>query len=329
MSRDDRKILALTEETLHALERGAPLAPLVEATTRVARLLGDYRGLYRLSLESKGIGQKELNKQLIGEVLEHLDLAEAEAVRDAALKDFFEERAMKTGPLDAEDSQVHAGTVAELELLEEGSRETQEAGPWNRDLAESHHSLQRIVSRIRTRLHQYLSRVETSLEVGQASEDIFVQNRAYVESRLAQVSPATLEALAAAENRAREGGSEARSQALTSCRRALKQLVDDLYPATGCAVECFDGRTREMTEERYIQRLIQFAYENLSSETDLSLLIAQLEKLSAYIGALAGLANKGVHDHVSAYEVNQCIIQTFLTVGDFLRMRDQTQGSST
>jgi hypothetical protein len=329
MAGTNPKLLTLIEGALHDLESGAPLTPIVEKVQRIARLAGDYRGLWRWSLETRGFGPKEMRARLAAEVRQHLDEDEAQDASHPATEDFIEERTADSVPGPLDEPRMLSHTVAELEMLERGAAAALDQEGWNTDVALSHHGVQVVLSRVRSRLHEYLSRLETSLEVGRASESIFDQYRTYVETRLAQLNTATLEALAAAEKAAREGSSEGRSQAGVSCRRALKQLADCLYPATGQAVECSDGKCREMTADRYVQRLVQFAYENIPSPTDRAMLVTQVERLGEYLDALDDLANKGVHESIDPHEVDQCIIQTFLTVGDFLRWRDHSVGSST
>ena len=310
----------LVTQSLEELESDAPLAPIVERACRIARLVGDYPSLIRLSLESRGVEETERKQQFVAEIHEHLRREEAEALHAAAAREYLEERSSAgIAPNDEEDT-VYLRGIAELELGERVAREALAQG-WTPELATRLHVLQVILLRVRSRLQDYMSRVEAGLEVAQAGEDVFVQNRRYIESRLASLSPSTLEALQSAERRMRDAGPEERSQALTSCRRALKHLADDLYPATGEQVEGVDGKVRKMSEDKYVQRLVQYAYDHATGATDRTLLIAQLQKLGIYIDALNDLANKGVHESVTAFGVNQCVIQTFLTVGDFLRLQ--------
>jgi hypothetical protein len=318
---ESQKLLGLVEGALAALDSGTPASLVADAVLRIARLFGDSVALYRFSLETASVTERQLRSQIQAEVEARLGSGQIRSVKEAALNEFFEERAMDphTGQ-ELGESPIWTGTVAELEMLVTDVGATL-ASEWDADLAQAHHRNQVMLSRIRTRLHQYLSRVECALEVGAANADIFARNRLRVEARLSEVSPETLTALQAAERRA-DGDDEDRSQAGLSCRRALIQVADDLYPATGDTVICYDGKERTMTKPHYLQRLIQFAFEKSDSGTTRELLVAQLEKLCAYLEALDDLANKGVHESASEYEMNQCIIQTYLTVGEFIVLAD-------
>ena len=53
------------------------------------------------------------------------------------------------------------------------------------------------------------------------------------------------------------------------------------------------------------------------------LLIAQVDDFGTRIDRLYEFTNKGVHAEVSEFEVDQCVIQTYLLAGDLLRITDQ------
>lgn len=50
---------------------------------------------------------------------------------------------------------------------------------------------------------------------------------------------------------------------------------------------------------------------------------AVLEDVAARLDALNALASKGVHADVTTYEVDTCVVQTYLVVADVLRIRER------
>lgn len=76
-----------------------------------------------------------------------------------------------------------------------------------------------------------------------------------------------------------------------------------------------------MTEDKYISRLCQFANER-GGASSARLLSAQIRSLTERLDALNSLGSKGVHDEASPAEVDQCLIQTYLVVGDLLRIAE-------
>jgi hypothetical protein len=149
---------------------------------------------------------------------------------------------------------------------------------------------------------------------------VYDRNRKYVDQRLALLAPQALEQFAAAYRRQAEGDAEARSHALTSCRRVLKTLADVLYPPREGQIEGIDGRPRKLTDDKFVSRLCQYAAERASGSASRDVLVSQIKALGDRLDALNDLSSKGVHADVSGVEVDQCLIQTYLIVGDLLRI---------
>jgi hypothetical protein len=99
----------------------------------------------------------------------------------------------------------------------------------------------------------------------------------------------------------------------------LKTLADVLYPASNAVVHGLDGRIRKMTDDKFVSRLCQYVSDQGGSSST-RLLLAQVRSLAERLDAINSLSSKGVHGEVSSAEVDQCVIQTYLVVGDLLRI---------
>jgi hypothetical protein len=185
--------------------------------------------------------------------------------------------------------------------------------------------LRNVVARVRTRVVDYLGSVEAQLYFDDRVSDVFETHRAYVDARLQAAAPQAFEQLRAAYSRRAADDAEARSHALTSCRRALKSLADVLYPATSQSVVGADGVAREMTDDKFLNRLLQFVGDHAEGlgSAERSLVRSQIPMLGAKLSALSDLASKGVHDSTTDAEVDHCILETYLTIGDLLRLADK------
>ena len=148
----------------------------------------------------------------------------------------------------------------------------------------------------------------------------------YVDLRLRDIAPEALEKFVAVYRRLGEDNTEARAQALTSCRRILKALADAVYPPRQEKVKGADDKVRDLSEERYVARLWQFVSERVSEHAAGQLLQATLSHLGNRIDRVYELSCKGVHAEVSRFELNQCVIQTYLVVGDILRLTESDLG---
>lgn len=178
-----------------------------------------------------------------------------------------------------------------------------------------------MIGRISTRVHRFLSTTEQQLYLGQVNSDIFERNRQYVDRRLLEVAPEAAEQFTAAYKRLdSDEGTEALTHALTSCRRALKSLADRLYPATNNEVTGSDGKPRVLTGDKFISRLWQYLHDRSSAGARLTQ--AQVNDLGNRLERLNELSSKGVHATVNADDAHQCVIQTYLLIGDILRVSD-------
>lgn len=117
-----------------------------------------------------------------------------------------------------------------------------------------------------------------------------------------------------------EGNNETYAQSLVTCRRVLKSFADSIYPASKNSVKGVDGIERVLNEEKYIGRLWQYIYDNSGINTTTKMIKSQLDDLGNRVDHIYNLSNKGIHSEVDLFEANQCVIQTYLVIGDILRL---------
>lgn len=185
-----------------------------------------------------------------------------------------------------------------------------------------------ILSKIQSRIHDFLSQTEKQLIFGQIHSDIFEKNRSYVDLKLGELCPDALTKFVSAHKCIKEDDPESWAQSLTTCRRLLKSLADSLYPALEEPVAGIDGKKRKLTEDNYIARLWQYVFEKSKGSTSGRLLESIVNDLGNRIDKIYELTNKGIHAEVSEFEVNQCVIQTYLITGDLLRLSEDSSAIS-
>jgi hypothetical protein len=341
MPTDSEKILGLVEAAHEDLHRpDLPLSAVITKAARVARLQGDDYNLFWLEMELRPIGDTASSHVIEAELKRVWGEDDFARMRTSLYAQYFKRREMekKEGEEEAKICAMSVGQIeAQISMLKELS-ESYKPDPGLHPVDLYHEAkglrdlrtqtrimardLEWVLEKIRSHVGTYLSESESQLRVGRAASDIFEENRLYVDRRLGAVSGKALAQLAAAYERQAASDPESGSHAVTSCRRVLKSLADALYPATDEEVEGYDGMIRKMTEDRFISRLMQFAGERVSSSGSRSLIQARLSDLAARLDALNQVSSKGVHDDVTSFEVNQCVIQTYLLAGDLLRLQD-------
>jgi hypothetical protein len=176
---------------------------------------------------------------------------------------------------------------------------------------------------VKDRLWEFLTETEHELTFGEATAETFHRLRSYVDRQLTTISPPALEQFQTAYRRLSDGGGEDRAHALTSCRRVLKTLADELYPAKSEAVMGSDGKEHVLTDAAFVNRLLQYVSETVGKRENGAVVQATLKDVDARLSALNALASKGVHADVTTYEVDTCVVQTYLVVADVLRIRER------
>lgn len=187
--------------------------------------------------------------------------------------------------------------------------------------------LENILARIKNRLWEFLTETEYELTLGEATAETFDRLRSYVDNQLTTISPLALDQFQTAYRRLKDGGSEDRAHAVTSCRRVLKTLADELYPARLEPVIGSDGKEHVLNDPAFVNRLLQYIAETVGKHENGGGIQATLEDLGARLHALNELASKGVHADVKAYEVDTCVVQTYLVIADVLGIRERANNA--
>lgn len=335
-------ILNLVREALAEIDLpSSRLGSTVRKAIRIARMRNDHLNLWWLELELVTHDNATARKRVLGDILPHMTKEQYDFHGQRQALEYCEERGLPTA--EGEDPKVCALGVEEIETqVEHFERIHANANPPGGmtpfDTAAFHDSssrlrnqasllianLKAVLARIRERVAHYLSAAETQLVYGQTNADVFEQNRQYVDSKLTDMCPEALSIFRAAVERVKQGDDEARAHALTSCRRVLKSLADRLYPPVTTPVLGPDGKKRDLGDDKFVSRLWQFVADRCHGSRSGDVLLTTLQDLGGRIDAIYCLTNKGVHAQVSAFEMNQCVIQTYLLVGDILRVADRT-----
>lgn len=334
-------ILQLIRDGLTVLEtERESVSEGLRKAIRVARLSGDYHGLFWLQYEMVDGNDDFTRIDLLNQLVNGIGRDEAETFYKSVNDRYNEERKY----FDVSDDGLKFKTtpsyltvaVDEIEAMLQRLRVIRIDNPTNhyeiigklRNIgAEAAYS--KILGRIRQRIHTYLTEMEHRYEVGEVNSGIFDSYRHAVDSFLTDIAPDVLSQFTSVYRRLSEADDEARSHALTSCRRILNALADIVYPAQSEPAKGTDGKMHAVGQENYLNRLWQFVAETEGLHKNTLLLRAQIGDVERRFDALQGLASKGTHGKVSTTEVYQCAIQTYLVAGDVLRIyRENTAKAS-
>jgi hypothetical protein len=140
-----------------------------------------------------------------------------------------------------------------------------------------------------------------------------------VDDRLLDLNPAIAEQLMLAFKSISSDKEEEWSQALTTCRRLLESLADELYPASN---KKFNGRPVGQTQ--YVNRLWAFMDNAIQSDSNKALAKAHIDFLGSWLEKVNKITNKGVHADVEHLEAVKSVFHTYLVVADLLNYLDKS-----
>ena len=246
----------LVQETLDQFDApGMTVAALTRRCQRIASLRGDGVALSWLTMESTDVANQFTNQSeasrasresLAARLLTTIPGDEANAKWTAEYDGYISRRRVDG------TREANLRSVQQIEELTRTLREQEAAtlvspppGMHSYDLGKhvsdqdrartqlvaSRIALETVLARIKARLWEFLTETEYELSFGEATAETFHRLRTYVDKQLMTISPPALEQFQTAYRRLKDGGDEDRAHALTSCRRVLKTLADQLYPA--------------------------------------------------------------------------------------------------
>lgn len=345
------RVLGLLDGAFDGLADGnVPLSEVVARAARIARLRNDFDNLLWLEMEQRPLSTKEAWEEVFEEVAGHYGAAELKVLQAEAAQRYMAERQTEVpdGPDgkgqksttfagSVRDIETNMASVAEMTQMPEipdalGAMGVRSALSERQQIAIFTARWKKgsttVLNRIEQRVRAFLSETEKQVMLGQVNADIFERNRRFVDEQLAAAAPKALEQVSAAYRRAGEGSAEARSQALLSCRRALKSVADLLFPATAQPATDGDGVEHALTDDKWANRLCEFVKHKLSDSASGELVKTQIDDLARRFRGLGQASSRGVHAEVTEFELNQTVIQTYLTIGDLLRLRADDSGLS-
>lgn len=323
MANEPTAPLDLIREALADLEHtSSSLSSVLRICTRIARLTKDYDNLLWLLYELHPLLHHEAREEVVAEVSSHMSEKDFKALQVSTVARYIEERSVL-----AEDK-VSIYSVNEIEhLIQVGANVIAESKiRGRRDMADevavNSDQLLLVLLRIQQRVHDYLSRAESILQDGSVFSGFADNNRRYVLEILSKELPSAESMLLEAEHRLQAGSTEAMTHALTSCRRALKDMADYLYPPRDGETICADGQKRVLSSDKYISRLHEFVYQIKSRPDIQSVLVDDLSQLGRKLDAVYDLTSKGVHAEVTSFEADLAVSRTYMIIGDLLRAKE-------
>ncbi|MDI6678892.1 helix-hairpin-helix domain-containing protein [Bacillus wiedmannii] len=165
--------------------------------------------------------------------------------------------------------------------------------------------------------HEKATTLYTKIAYTDSARTAFDILKNEIDDKLLDLNPELAERLMLAFKSVSTDSPEEWSQALTSCRRFLEGLADELFPPTD---ETIDGR--KLGQNQYLNRLWAFMDRAIDSDSNKELAKAHVDILGIYIQRILKLSNKGVHASLERQEAVKTVFHTYLMVADILKYLD-------
>ncbi|WP_175751223.1 ComEA family DNA-binding protein [Burkholderia anthina] len=175
---------------------------------------------------------------------------------------------------------------------------------------------------VRKRAHGFASALFNQLKFAHTVSNSFDVLRSAVDDKLLDLNPVLAEQLMLAFRGVSSSKDEEWSQALTTCRRLLEGLADQLHPVS---TEPVKGRALGQTQ--YVNRLWAFMDKAIESESNRELAKTHVDFLGAWLEKTNKITNKGVHAEVQQLEAVKAVFHTYLVIADVLDYLGAGHGS--
>lgn len=323
--------LNLSEEVLNQLEdANIKTSVIALKCLRLARLMDDYESVDWLVCEMEGY---KLTKDGIPPELFELGAKHGrERKNDKGERIIFTELSSELELL-CESSQRSLGSyttegvsvageyshVAMSNLLDRVTRNN--AGTINA-IKES----QRKLSILRGEYYRYAMNINIQLKFSDKIESIFDDYRTIVDKYLAENLPTGTRKLSSIYSRLKEKDEESYSQASTSCRKLLREFINDMFQKlysdfSDKKIVLNSGKEFDITGDHYLNRM----YAVLDKVSISGMKKDNVLQTASWIESINDRICNGLHNDVSLTEIKDTILHLYILLGDMIKGYESIQ----
>ena len=183
------------------------------------------------------------------------------------------------------------------------------------------------LSILKSQYYDYAVRWQIDLQFDGTAKKVFEEYQEQISQYYSNLSTTTLQKLSAIESLMEDGNPERYSQVLTSCRRlwedVAKQLFEEVFP--GYKDKMFktkSGKEIDVSGDHYNNKLSAII-EMLQTKTAKNTLVgSEIIYLVDWMEQINKLQSSGVHSDITRGQAMQCIIHTYIALGDILKLKE-------
>lgn len=195
-------------------------------------------------------------------------------------------------------------------------------------------SAERKLTILQAQYYDYAVRWQIDLRFGNTAKNVFEEYQGKVDQYYSLLPTTALQKLTAIEDLMEDGNPERYAQVLTSCRRlwsdTAKTLFDEVMPNYSAKVfKTRSGKEIDITGDHDNNKL-SAVIETLQSKASNNTLVgSETIYLIDWMEQINRRQSAGVHSDVTREQAMQCIIHTYIALGDILSLKAEVAKQST
>lgn len=185
---------------------------------------------------------------------------------------------------------------------------------------------ERRLSILKAQYYEYAVRWQIELNFGNIAKTVFDSYREKVDSYFSSLPTTTIQKLNAIEDLMEDDNPERYAQVLTSCRRlwseTAKTLFNEMFPNyKSKTFKTKSGKEIDVSGD-HDNNKFSAVIETLQSKSAKNTLVgSEMIYLIDWLGQINNMQSTGVHGDVTREQAMQCIIHTYIALGDILSLK--------
>ena len=186
------------------------------------------------------------------------------------------------------------------------------------------------LSILKAQYYDYAAKWQIDLQFGRTAKKVFEEYQEKVSVFFSNLSTTTLQKLTAIEELMEDGNPERYSQVLTSCRRlwedTAKVLFEESLPNYKDKLfKTKSGKEIDVSGDHYNNKLSAVIETLQEKATKNTLVGSEILYLIDWMEQINKLQNSGVHSEITREQAMQCIIHTYIALGDILKLKESVE----
>lgn len=179
---------------------------------------------------------------------------------------------------------------------------------------------------LKSRYYDYASKKHIELSFSNTTADCFYNYREKVDIYFSKLAPETISKLRAIDDKINSENPEQYSQALTTCRRLFESVAEELFDKNfpdyqSKTYKTKSGKEIDVSGDHYLNKLSAVIEKLQDKSPNKCLVGSNIIYMLDWITNLNNLQCKGVHEEITKEDAMQCIIHTYICLGDILSLQ--------